>query len=47
MADLNRREFLNAASALAATGLAAGLASRVYAAGDDEPKKDRPPVRLA
>jgi|SRR5579872_2912729 len=42
MAGLNRRDFLNTASTLAA----AGLAARVHAAGDDA-KRDRAPVRLA
>jgi predicted dehydrogenase len=47
MTAVNRREFLSTSSSLAACGLAAGFASRVYSAGADEPKRDRPPVRLA
>jgi len=47
MPSLNRREFLNTASSLAAGGLAMHLATRVHAAGGDEDKKDRPPVKLA
>ncbi len=46
MTSLNRREFLNAASALTAGGVAASLATRVYA-GEDEKPKERPPVKLA
>lgn len=42
MTALNRREFLGATTAAAAT-LAAGL----HAAGADEPVRDRPPVKLA
>ncbi len=46
MPSVNRREFLNTAS-LAAGGLALNLASRVHAAGADEAKQDRRPVKLA
>ena len=42
MTALNRREFLGATTAAAAT-LAAGL----HAAGADEPARERPPVKLA
>ena len=44
MTSLNRREFLNTASALTAGGVAASLAARVYA-GEDEKPKERPPVK--
>lgn len=46
MSAVNRREFLNTAG-LAAGGLAMNLASRVHAAGADEAKRDRQPVKLA
>src|SRR4029079_1029252 len=45
MPPLNRREFLNTASSLAATGITASLAAGVSAA--DEVKKERPPMKLA
>jgi len=48
MPSLNRREFLNTASSLAAGSLAMNLATRVHAAGAAEDlKKNRPPVKLA
>ena len=47
MPAVNRRQFLSSASTLAAGGLAAGFAARVHAGRVDEPKRDRPPVRLA
>jgi predicted dehydrogenase len=47
MPPLNRREFLNTASTLAAGGLAMNLAARVHAVGADEEKKERPPVKVA
>jgi predicted dehydrogenase len=46
MPSLNRREFLNTASALAAGTFAASLQARVYA-GEDEKPQERPPVKLA
>ena len=47
MSSLNRREFLNTASSLAAGGVAINLASRVHAAEAESDKRDRPPVKLA
>ena len=47
MFSLNRREFLNTASTLAAGGLAMNLASRVHAGGGEDSKKERPPVKVA
>jgi predicted dehydrogenase len=47
MPSLNRREFLSAASTLAAGGLAMDLATRVHAGAADDDKNDRPPAKLA
>lgn len=46
MPPLNRRDFLNTSSKLAGGGLALGLAASLYA-GEEETKRERPPVRLA
>ena len=47
MSSLNRRDFLNSAAVLSASGLAAGgLAPRLFAA-EDKPAAERPPIKLA